>query len=638
MKKCVLVLLLIFCSNFILAQTEIEKTLWWQNFLERQSEIDLNIELSEFSQLLMDLEQNPISLDSSSIQKLFFLSEAEKYAIDRHLKLFGKLISVYELQAIEGISPDLCMILANVIDIKAKQIQEENFSEWIKNGQHEFLVQTEFNLQKSKGYKENEQGKKHYLGDRSRSLVRYRFSYKQQLYFGFAAEKDPGEIYGKPDFLSAHLFYRGKGLIKTLTIGDYQAAFGLGLTFASRAPMGKSAQVFQTSGRIAGLQTYRSSSEFGFLRGAAMELEIKKFKLDFLLSGLSENGSGLHRTEIEIERKNNLKNYVSCVHFSRTISETTLGIIYQVSALQPSFSFRFEPSVRYGFYLKTNYKNVLFESEFSGNKGSFNLLLQLLKPLHSKADYMMLYRNYSANGQNFFSAAWGEFSGTYNEQGVYQALFLKPSRKVQIGFFQDVFSAPTARYQKEIGAKGVEWLANTQVKSNKSLSWEIRLSHKKYKRDLKKDRFLLNNQWETKQQLRIQAISIYRKTLNFKARFDYNRWQTWDGSSFFLEASWQHPKHAFSLSARYLAFQSFKDETRIYAMEKDLPYQYALGSFNGVGSKSYVLVQYKISDLWNIYMKIGQLVQADGNQPGSGWEEISGNALTELSFQIRCRW
>jgi hypothetical protein len=638
MKKYLFVLAFMLCAQFISGQTEIEKTLWWQNFLERQSEVDLNIELSEFSQLLMDLEQQPISLDSNTIQKLFFLSEPEKLAIKRHLQLYGKLISIYELQSIEGISSELVIILSKVINIQPKQILEEPFIEWFKNGQHECLVQTEFSLQTPKGFKENQQGEKHYLGDRTRTLMRYRFSYKQQLYVGLAAEKDAGEQYERPDFLSVHLLYRGKGLIKTLAIGDYQAAFGLGLTFASRAPMGKSAQVFQTSGRVVGIQPYRSVSEFGFLRGAAIGLEIKKIKLDFLLSGLGDNGSGLHRTPKDMEGKNAMKNYVSCVHLSRTFSDGNIGLIYQMSAQQPHFSFRFEPNIRYGIYLKKNYKNILFDSEFSVYKSSYNLLLQVLKPLHSKVDYLILFRNYAANGQNFFAAAWSEFSGTYNERGIYQALFLKPNRKVQIGFFQDVFSAPAARYQKEIGAKGAEWLANAQIKSSKSLSWEIRLSYKKYKKDMKEDGFLLNNLWETKQQLRLQAISLPTKHLNIKARFDYNRWQNWDGSSFFLEASWQIPNHALSLTTRYLAFQSLKDETRIYAMEKDLPYQYALGSFNGVGSKSYLLVRYKISDLWDIYLKIGHLLQADGTQPGSGWDEISENALTDFSFQIRCRW
>jgi hypothetical protein len=149
---------------------------------------------------------------------------------------------------------------------------------------------------------------------------------------------------------------------------------------------------------------------------------------------------------------------------------------------------------------------------------------------------------------------------------------------------------------------------------------------------------LLNNLWETKPQLRLQAISNYNKYISFNARFDYNCWQKWDGSSFFIEATWKHTKQPISLTARYLAFQSLKHETRIYAMEKDLPYQYALGSFNGVGSKSYILIKYSISDSWDVHMKIGQLVQADGAKPGTGWDELEGNQLTELAFQIRRRW
>lgn len=627
-----------FWSLLALGQTEIEKTLWWQNYLERQSESDFSIEFSELTTMINDLELHPLELDSLTINRFFFLSEDEKYAIVRHLRLFGKIISIYELQVMDGISPELCQILSRLVVIKAPQIMDESFLNWLKNGQHEALVQTECNLQKSKAFELNALGQKQYLGDRTRSLLRYRFVYKQQLYMGFAAEKDVGEPYGKPNFLSFHLFYRGKGVVKTLALGDYQAAFGMGLTFASRPPMGKGTQVFQTSGRLNGIQPYRSVTEFGFLRGAAIGLELKKTKLDFLFSGLANNGNGLHRTAKEIQDKNKDKNYVFCAHIYREFLGNSLGFVYQVNTIQAISGFRFEPNSRAGLYAKKSFGNALLETELSGDFQKINFLIQALKPLHSKADYLILFRRYAPNGISNFVGAWSEFSGAFNERGLYQALMIKPSRKVVLNFYQDIFEAMAPRYQKNMGSKGIEWMANAQIKSSKTLIWDIRWMHKKQEKDKKEGVYLLESNWQSKQQIRLQTAMQVNKQLAFKARYELNFWENQDGTSFFAEVNWQNFSKTLTISARYLAFQSMHDETRIYAMEKDLPYQFTLGSFNGIGAKAYVLVRYHLNKQVDAHFKIGHLVQADGAFPGSGWDEVATPFLTKFSFQLRRKW
>ncbi len=628
----------IFISISLLGQTEIEKTVWWQNYLERQAEIDASLELSEGSQLLLELKQHPIVLDSTTIDKLFFLDISEKASLLAHLGKFGKLVSIYELQAIEGVSAELCLILAGLIKIHSLQIQEEPYSDWIKNGHHEALVQTELNLQKAKAYLKNESGNSHYLGNRNRTVLRYRFNYKQQLYYGLSFEKDAGEQFGTANFLTGHLFYAGKGRLKTLAFGDFQAVFGLGLTLASRAPLGKGAQVFQTSGTINGIRPYRALGEFGFMRGAALSFQLKPFSLDLLLSGLSDNGNGLFRTPAEIKKRNQTKNYLLGMHISKSNRSLQYGLIFTMHWQASTLKSWVEPNFRHGIYVKRNIGSALMSAELSGSYKSINALVQALIPLHSKIDYMLLGRRYAPNEGPIFVGAWSEFSGTRNEIGLYQALLVKPSRKLQFSFYQDVFAANKPRYQKELSAKGTDWMLSAQLKLTKTTQWELRMYTKYFHKDINEGARLLNSIDYQKRQVRLQVNTQALKTLGIKARFDYNQWQTQEGTGFFVESNWKSPTHKWSLTARYMTFQSAHDETRVYALEKDLPYQYSLGSFNGVGARVYFLLHYQFSSIWNVHIKIGHLVQADGDSPGSGWDELITNQLTDFSFQLRAQW
>ncbi len=633
MKVILMILFLFIVSKEVLAQTEIEKSTWWQQYLEMQSETAEETDVNDLTLQLQELQIHPIALDSTHIHKLFFLSEPERQAILLHIKRFGPIVSIYELQVVEALTPDLCLILSKCIQIQSAQVFEEPFKDWLSKGRHECLVQTETSLQTPKGYQRWEGASPFYLGNKQRSVFRYRFQYKQQLYFGLAAEKDKGEPYGSPNFMSIHAFYRGNGLIKTLAIGDYQALFGLGLTFASRAAMGKGAQVLQTTSRLNHLQPYRSVSEFGFLRGAALSVGTKRLKADLLVSRLANNGNGLHRTETEMATKNKVFEQVCAAHVSWAHQNFKIGLVGQLSGQ----SFRVDPSLRYGVYAQQVIKNMNLSAEVTLQQNQVSGLVQLLKPLHSKVDYVLLYRNYQQAEQAKFAGAWSEYTGLNNEQGFYQALSIKANRKWTWQLYQDYHWAKLPRFQKKLGARGSEFFVLGQYKPSKTLQWEFRYLWKVQEKD-QSNGWILNHDWLQQQRWRAQFTYQLSKQAQLRARYEIMLWEQYQGAGFFIEQAWQPANSKWSVFGRYANFASIRDETRFYALEKDLPYQYSLGNFNGLGSNLYVFIRFEPNLNWDIHLKFSHLLQSDGTLPGSGWDEMTQPYVSDISFQMRRRW
>ena len=149
------------------------------------------------------------------------------------------------------------------------------------------------------------------------------------------------------DFYSAHLFLKGKGNWRTVAVGDFQAAFGQGLTFASGLAFGKSPFVLNVKRNFQTLRPYRSVNENEFLRGVAATYRVGKIELTALYSRKKIDGniaatsdslvtsdessftsvisSGYHRTTSEIADKRSIMQIIYGGHASYQHKKFTIG-------------------------------------------------------------------------------------------------------------------------------------------------------------------------------------------------------------------------------------------------------------------------------------------------------------------------
>jgi hypothetical protein len=319
---------------------EIDLNSFIQNLTPVQTE-EINYE--DLYENLFSLYQNPIDInraDQADFRSLFLLNENKINAIINHRQKFGPFLSLYELQAVDGLSVEDIRLILPFITIRNVwgSTNLKNFAS--KSTENYLVLRADQVLEPSRGYEENK-----YLGSRQRYYLRYRMSHSKDFSVGFISEKDAGEK-SLLDYNNFHLQVQNKGFIKNLVLGDYLIQFGQGLIFSAGFAPGKGSEpVYTTRRSNLGIKPYNSVLENGSMRGLANTLKFKQIEITTLvgnnkrdapLTELADDqesyfssilSSGFHRTETEILNSNQIK-------------EQNLGgnILYRLPHLHLGFS------------------------------------------------------------------------------------------------------------------------------------------------------------------------------------------------------------------------------------------------------------------------------------------------------------
>jgi len=293
-------------------------------------------EETEDDTYLQDLElfrKNPLNLNTAGadeLKQIRFLTDLQIDNLIAYKNIFGPLVSIYELQAVPSWDIITIRKILPFITIDNNLVLKEEFGKRFRGGNHSLLIRVSQVLEKSRGFDNSSSGSK-YLGSPQRLFFRYRYVYKNLLQFGIAGDKDAGEDFFKNaqnkgfDFYSFHLFARKIGAIQALALGDFTVNMGQGLIQWQSLAFKKSVDVLGVKRQSAILRPYSSAGEFYFHRGAGITLRKGKMEATAFISfrKLSANfvsdtvnnedfissilNSGYHRTNTEIEDRNNLQ-------------------------------------------------------------------------------------------------------------------------------------------------------------------------------------------------------------------------------------------------------------------------------------------------------------------------------------------
>lgn len=283
--------------------------------LSDESEVDL----SNLFEVLTDHYLDPIDLNHTNAQELsalLLLNDVQISGIFQHIRKNGKLLSLYELQTINGFDAATINLIRPFVTVREDAMgSTASFKEILAKGNHEITLRSMITVESRRGFQDRPNpfgndyydpdgdplpdyddpavrdslrlNNKVYLGSPYKLYTRYRFRYRHNISFGITAEKDEGEEFFKGtqpdgfDYYSAHLFIRDMGRLKALAIGDYQAQFGQGLTFWNGlAFSSKSSFTMNVKRNAVGLSPYTSVNENLFLRGAAATVEVAR-RLNF---------------------------------------------------------------------------------------------------------------------------------------------------------------------------------------------------------------------------------------------------------------------------------------------------------------------------------------------------------------------
>ncbi|HSZ26339.1 MAG TPA: hypothetical protein VK766_11485 [Cytophagaceae bacterium] len=667
-----------FSQNISAKEIDIDKLI--QDLLPPQ---DQEINYDEVYDALYQYFLTPLDLnkaDREDLEALYLLKPSEINAFLEYTIKNGPLVSIFELQAIQGWEintiRDLLPFVVVENNVHGKKIVERI----LHSPNHFILFRTDFIPQVRKGYKPTKSGNKVYQGSPFHYLMRYRNSVNKDFSFGLTMEKDAGEpIKWQPkrkeylmDYLSMHAFMFNQGKWKAIGIGDYKLQFGQGLVLGGGFYIGKSAEtILAIKKNNKGIVPYTSVMETDFLRGICFTYSILKnteitgfysnnrrdanIQFDSLKMRSfvrSFNTSGMHRTQSEINSKRNVTEQTSGgnVSFYSTNKKMHSGISY----VHTSFSKPIQETNRiYNHFdiegqlnsvASIDYSLVLQnfttfgEAALSSRKGKA-LLLGGMASLSAKIDFSFLYRNYNIYFNSLYCNAFSEGSGTTNENGSYWGIRIKPTSKWTMSAYYDHFIFPWLKYQKDSPTEGFGYLGRCQYQPSKKVLLYFQFRNEESGKNQSnntspidftvpshKNNYLLNmdyNMDNVSLRSRVQWSS-YRQTTNTTHGFIVTQDLNFDF-------------HRFRINTRYALFDTDDYDNRQYSYEKDVLYSVAFPAYYGKGSRTYLIFQFKLGKKTDLWFRYATTQYYNKKTIGSGSDEISGSRVSELKFQVLVR-
>lgn len=675
-------------------------------------------DLSNLFELLTDRYLDPIDLNHTDAQELstiLLLSDVQISAILQHVERHGKLLSIYELQSVNSMDARTIALIRPFVEVRENPLgSTASFREIMKQGTHELTVRSTMSVQSRRGFMDrpNPFGKDYvdadgdalpdfgnasvldslrrnnrlYLGSPFRVYTRYRFRYRQNISFGFTAEKDEGEQFFKGtqpngfDYYSAHFFVRNIGRLKALAIGDYQAQFGQGLTFWNGLGFAaKSSFTMNVKRNAPGLAPYTSVNENLFLRGAAATFEVGKHfevtafgsrkRIDANLSAPNAGDSlgtnvdneiifssfledGFHRTYNELDNKDALGETILGGHAvykqrNMSIGATAAHVAYSGDLqrnAQPynQFDFNGTENTTAGLDWNVLYRNLTWfgEAATSAN-GGMAMNTGLLLSLDKRVSMSLLYRNYGRDYHGLYSVAFAEGTNPWNERGLFTGLEIRPNRQWTINAYFDQFTFPWLRFLTDAPSSGFDWLAQVNWRPSKQVEIYGRVRHQDRARNTEDDIDGIDYLVRVEQtNYRVNASYKVSESVSLRTRVetvDFQRGKSPLEHGFLMYQDIVHRplSSPLELTLRFALFDTEGYDPRIYAYENDLIGVFSIPPYYGRGIRWYAMARVTPLRRVDVWLRYGAFVFQDETVLGSGLQEISGNVRSDLKMQVR---
>jgi hypothetical protein len=243
---------------------------------------DLETEDDSYLQQMMQYIKNPVNLNTADAAELNLLRVLTPIQVQNFIlyrNLVGKLVDLYELQAVPGWDIRTIQKIRPYISVSLQVSIANTFGNRMRGGDHSILIRASQVPERSKGYLiDSSTATNFYPGSPQKLLFRYKYVYKNLFQYGIVGEKDAGEQFFKGkqklgfDFYSAHIFVRKMGIIKSLAIGDFTVNLGQGLTQWQSLAFKKSVDVVNIKREADVLRPYNSAGEINFHRGIGITL------------------------------------------------------------------------------------------------------------------------------------------------------------------------------------------------------------------------------------------------------------------------------------------------------------------------------------------------------------------------------
>ncbi|HET9744910.1 MAG TPA: helix-hairpin-helix domain-containing protein, partial [Chitinophagaceae bacterium] len=591
-----------------------------------------------YLQQLEQFRKNPVNLniaDENDLRDLKILTDLQIANLISYRKLFGKFLSVYELQAIPSWDVYTIRRLLPYITVTESVNVKEILKTRFRGGEHHLLFRYSQVLEKSRGFDESTSGTK-YLGSPQKLFFRYRYQYKNLLQYGIVGDKDAGEQFFKGaqnkgfDFYSFHLFARKMGSIQSLALGDFTVNMGQGLIHWQSLAFRKSVDVLGLKRQSPVLRPYNSAGEFNFHRGAGVTIQKQRFEATAFISyrKLSANfvadtvsheefissflNSGYHRTEGEIADRNKLGQFtlggnikykhanwhagLNAIHFNFSSPVQKRQEPYNLYAIRGKNWSNY--SVDYSY----THRNLHFFGEAASDK-NFNkaFLNGLLISVDPKVDLSFLHRQIDPQYQSINGNALTENTYPSNESGFFAGISIRPLTDWRVDAYADIYKFPWLKFLVDAPSNGKDFLAQVTYTPNKQLEIYTRFRGESKQANQPDNStttnylvFLPKQSWRTQLNFRTgQSFTIRSRTELLW--FDKNGANAETGFLTFFDIFFKPLFKNYSGNIRLQYFETNGYNSRIYAYENDVLFYYSIPVFFNQGWRYYLNLNYDLN-------------------------------------------
>jgi hypothetical protein len=636
--------------------------------LDIEEESDLFEILSEIYDAQEKININDLSPDVAlSILKM---SDYQYYQLQKYIAEKGFLVSIYELAAVEGFTPELVQQIEPYIVAAAVEKERKlSFKSLFKRPKNKLLIRYAQILERKVGYDKNR--KTHYVGAPQQYAFRYNFSASEHITLGFAGKKNAGEAFFKESqkqgfgFYSFHLQVKKIGILQSVIVGDYRLHFGQGMIMGSGFLNNSSGEIRKT-GSV--LRPVTAMSQSDFLRGIAVQLGNYKFSgviffghrfFDgnvveiepdmFAFEGTVSN-NGLHRTEAELDKRNALFNRVYGAHFHSQFKAFKVGCQitrteFSLPVLLSSKPYQYfdfsgkevcNASADYQILIK---HHILFGEFAASSTKGYGLLQGAIFKVDPRVKLSALFRHFGKNFVAIDGKPYSKNSKLNNETGLLLTSEIVLTSKVNMVALFDIYRFHWLKYLIDKPIPHFDLSLRFDVSLSRNCALLVRYSYKTQVKNFRDD--VIYNQILETPQHRIRTMLSYTVlqilqlksevsgVLNRSTHKKENRF----GLLAYQDIGVSINKIGLDFKLRLALFDTDTYDERLYAYENDLTYTFTINSYYYRGCKSYFILKWK--HRWvEIQGKISRLLFFDRNQISSGLELIDAPHKTEVKVQM----
>jgi hypothetical protein len=654
-----------------------------ESFLQEQDE-DTDFDYNDLFEELEYLRRKPFDLNRitpSDLELFPFLSAIQKNALLQYIEQFGPLLSIYELQAVPHFYLTNIQQLLPFVTVSQSAI-EPLPGQWKTEGGHQLIMRWSQTLEEKKGFMEDENGESRYLGDPKNLYLRYRFAYSNRLSFGFTAEKDEGETFFKGsnkqgfDFYSAHFFLSNpSSRLKTLALGDYSVSMGQGLILFNGFSARKGPQTTLIKRLGKPLRRYGSVNEFDFFRGAAATYSLhEKLDLTAFFSSKKRDANldepdeiiddepaadfvtslqitGKHRTETEIADENAIRQNAigGILKWKERNWEVAFNTLYnsldkplnRSALLYNQFYFNGNNLLNTSLDYSATWRNFHFFGETAmSDNGAISTSNGLLASLDQKMDVSILYRHFPNDYQALNAQPFAETIGARNETGLYLGVEIRPLKEWTVNAYFDQWEHPWLRFRTDAPGQGQEWLIRVTLRKKRKMEAHVQLKSESKPENVDDESGRFDEIFQRQNfQGRFHLSYRLAKNLEWRTRvyggFTKIKEEKLSGTALFQDIKYTAVKSGFSVSARYVIFDTDDYAVRFYAYENDVLNSFTVPAYYDRGSRFYVLMGLRFRGGIKLEGRIGRTTYTNRGTIGSGQDEIIGPSKTDVKVQVR---